>query len=184
MKQAKNRLRFSPFFLPFHLTPFSFCAILLLKNERPKTAVIQGVQIMLKGDQTLCDCGHYATCDGLGTGYGIDAKGVKTCYTCIGLADRKELIETGKQTGYLSMKHRIYDGLGTIRYGRGHDAMEDGTYGNWPGTFTIPIRGVNAKRSVNNFGAERIDFWFTFEGRKYWGVNIGDNQVARVRRIK
>lgn len=40
------------------------------------------------------------------------------------------------------------------------------------------------KRSKNSFGAERNDFWFIFEGKKYWGVNIGDNQIARVKRVK
>jgi hypothetical protein len=139
---------------------------------------------MTKGDKTLCDCGHYAECDGLGTGYGRDAKGKKTCYACIGIEDRKSLIETGKQTGYLSMKRRTYDGLGIIRFGQGRDAFEDGTFSNWPGTFTIPVKGIDAKRSINNFGAERIDFWFTFEGAKYWGINIGDNQIAHVKRIK
>jgi hypothetical protein len=139
---------------------------------------------MKNGDQTLCDCGHIATSDGLGTGYAVDREGKTLCYECCGKQDREELLRDGKQTGYLSMKRRIYDGLGIIRYGQGRDALEDGTFGNWPGTFTIPVKGTDAKRSINNFGAERIDFWFTFEGSRYWGYNVGDNQIAHVRRIK
>lgn len=135
-------------------------------------------------DTNCIKCGKPFISNGLETGYGQNDKGERICYACIGFEDREALIRDGKQTGYLSMKHRIYDGLGIIRYGQGRDAMEDGTYGNWPGTFTIPINGTNAKSSVNNFGAERIDFWFTFEGAKYWGYCVGDTEIARVKRIK
>jgi hypothetical protein len=127
---------------------------------------------MLKGDQTLCDCGHYATCDGLGTGYETNAAGVKTCYTCIGDADRKALIETGKQIGCLVSRPYSSDGKAVQWF-----------YTNWLGSFEVKVGGA-VHHSRNNFGAARIDFWFTFEGAKYWGVNIGDNQIARVRRIK
>jgi hypothetical protein len=132
---------------------------------------------MQKGEKTLCDCGHYAECDGFGTGYGINRAGRLSCYACCGIEDRKSLIETGKQIGYLS-----YDQEPKLYRRTGLDFLKNGKYGNWPGTFTIPISSV--RRSFNNFGAVRLDFWFTLEGARYWGVNIGDNQLARVKRIK
>jgi len=139
---------------------------------------------MNKGEKTLCSCGHEAICDGLRTGYATKADGSTLCYACCAIEGAKKLRETGKLVGYYVAKHRIYDGLGIIRYGQGRDAMEDGTFGDWSGTLSIPVKGTNARRSINNFGAERIDFWFTWEGSCYRGVNIGDNQIARVRRIK
>ena len=139
---------------------------------------------MQLGDKTLCDCGHEAISNGFSTGYGIDANGKKTCFECCGKQDREELLRNGKQIGYLEIKRKTYDGLGTIHFGTGLDTFEDGFYSNWPGTFKIPVKGIDAKRSINNFGAERLDFWFQFEGHRYWGFNVGDNQIAHVRRIK
>jgi hypothetical protein len=137
---------------------------------------------MKKGNTTLCDCGHTATCGGSITGYGIDREGKTFCYVCAGKRDREELISTGKQIGYLSFSDPpLPDSRGRhLRLGYIYDP--NGYYGNWPGTFIIPVHHV--KRSRNNFGAYRLDFWFTFEGARYWGVNVGDNQLARVQRIK
>lgn len=46
----------------------------------------------------------------------------------------------------------------------------------------IPVSYVS--RSVNNFGAVRLDFWI-FHNYQYWhGVNIGDQQCATVTALK
>jgi hypothetical protein len=137
---------------------------------------------MNKGDQTLCDCGHLALCDGVGTGYGLDDSGHTVCYSCAGKADRKALLFDGKQLGYLSFEILpIRDARGAHKP-LGYCYDQHGAYSNWPGTFTVPVHSV--KRSINNFGAERLDFWFVIEGQHFYGVNVGDNQLARVRRVK
>lgn len=40
------------------------------------------------------------------------------------------------------------------------------------------------RKSRNNFGAERIDLWFRFDGSLWHGVNIGDNDIVRCKRTK
>jgi hypothetical protein len=132
---------------------------------------------MEKGEKTLCSCGHYAECDGLGTGYGIDAEGKRLCYACVSIRDRRELLETGKQIGYLSFEQEPKHWRRT-----GTESIKNGLFTNWPGTFKVPIASV--KRSFNNFGAVRLDFWFTLEGQRFHGVHVGDHQIARVKRVK
>lgn len=129
---------------------------------------------MKDGDITHCECGHDAIADGLGTGYGINADGSKTCYACVALVDARALRETGRLTGYLSLN-------GSKNINAVHSGLS-GKFTNWPGTLSIPVYSV--RKSRNNFGASRFDFWFDWEGSRYWGVNIGDNDIARVRRIK
>ena len=120
------------------------------------------------------------------TGYGVDKDGNKVCFECCGANDEKTLEETGKLFGYL-----ICDSSGLMTDSAGRASMKrqraiwtgiSGTFTNWPGTLRIKTGAI--KRSVNNFGAERLDFWFTWKGNKYHGVNVGDNQCATVKRVE
>lgn len=140
-------------------------------------------------------CGQVFYSDGCGTGYGTNLAGERICYACCGKLDEAELLSKGELIGYLSYTRllRPWNGCGLkpdpnlppINY---HDMgafmLESGAFSNWPGSFKIPISQA-VKRSFNNFGAPRIDFWFTFHGQRFHGVNVGDNsQIARVKRVK
>ena len=56
------------------------------------------------------------------------------------------------------------------------------------GYFTIgesiktPVHTV--KRSINNFGAIRLDFWVIIDGKPLHGVNIGDKNLSWVKPVK
>lgn len=54
---------------------------------------------------------------------------------------------------------------------------------NWPGTLRFRIGGA-VRHSRNNFGARRIDVWFSAQGREWHGVNLGDSQILRCKRLK
>lgn len=38
--------------------------------------------------------------------------------------------------------------------------------------------------SRNNWGVLRQDVWFRTNGQNWWGVNLGDNDIVRCKRIK
>ena len=100
------------------------------------------------------------------TGYGKDRKGHKLCFECCGLNDRKDLLKTGKSVLYISKR--------------------DGRYivTNWPDTLNIAVSHVSI--SDHNFAGRngRTDVWFWLDGFRYHGVNIGDNQILRINRVK
>jgi hypothetical protein len=57
--------------------------------------------------------------------------------------------------------------------------------GTWDGSFNWPVS--YQRSSWHNMAGKngRTDFWFTGPDGKQWhGVNIGDNQIVRTRRIK
>jgi len=99
-----------------------------------------------------------------GTGYGIDNNDKKKCYTCIGENEKQELRNSkigDKFYGYFSNDH----------------------YTNWPSS--LKIKPYYKKESRHNWGCIRTDFWFNFEGKAFWGYQIGENnEIARIRRIK
>lgn len=102
------------------------------------------------------------------TGYATNSKDEKICFECCGELDKQALIEDGKLTGYFVKK-------------------DDGKYyfSNWPGTFLIPV--YYSRSSWHNFAGKngRTDFWCTFQGKKYHGVQIGHNsQIARLKALK
>lgn len=114
-----------------------------------------------------------------GAGYAIrSSDNAKICYNCCGKLDEAELVETGKLVGYLIYKQEPKPWSRT-----GREYLKNAFFTNWPETLKIPVTG-SVNRSINNFGAERIDFWLRYKGARYWGVNIGDNQIARVKRVK
>lgn len=110
-----------------------------------------------------CDyCGKEIVRDGVGTGYAVVETGKKMCYACCGAYEARILRETKKLQGYL----------------HGNE------FTNWPGTFRIPL-GIYRRVSRNNFGAKRTDFWATWEGRRYHGVQVGDNtECAWIKEVK
>jgi hypothetical protein len=101
-------------------------------------------------------------------GYGI-LDGQKVCYPCCGELDAIRLrnMNPGDRTTlYLDEKN-------------GHPSAVT----NWPGTLTIPADSY--AYGHHNIAGKRIDVWFAFEGRLFWGVNYGDNtQIVHVKRLK
>lgn len=114
------------------------------------------------------------------TGYGVRPDGEKVCFSCCGKTDAEELRTTGRLVGYFTYST---PGINHARSAPRDQYVGSPTFTNWPGTLKISTY-THVRVSRNNFGATRLDFWFTWEGRTYHGVNIGDNQIARVRRVK
>lgn len=56
--------------------------------------------------------------------------------------------------------------------------------GTWASKFDERFPCYNVRKSRNNFGAERIDVDFNFDGSRWHGVNVGDNEILRVKRCK
>lgn len=110
------------------------------------------------------DCGHQANRQDLG---GQDAEGKTFCYDCAGKLDAEQLRSSDRWTGYLSQ-------LGPC-------ASDGAEVSNWPGSLKIRASLAIRKPHSGGFGAQRTDVWFTFEGRKWHGVNRGDNQLLRCR---
>lgn len=101
-----------------------------------------------------------------GYGYRADKPKRKICFDCTGKNDRERLIVENEIVLYLVQKN-------------GHYFAQ-----NWPGSLSIPLAGV--KVSDHNFAGRngRTDVWFAV-GNNYWhGVNIGDNQILRCKRVK
>src|SRR3990167_3665713 len=53
---------------------------------------------------------------------------------------------------------------------------------DWSGTFRIKPDRVRKGR--HNIGRTRWDVWFTYEGQRWHGVNVGDNQILRCRVLR
>lgn len=119
-------------------------------------------------DARILDCGHTPSPHlHFTTGYGTTLAGERHCYACIAVQDRRDMIETGRATLYLTRDGSAWK------------------VGNWPGSLTFPVRGVKVSRYGGGFGTQRTDAWFTGpDGKEWHAVNRGDNQVARCRRIK
>lgn len=45
-----------------------------------------------------------------------------------------------------------------------------------------PVSSI--RHSRNNWGVQRTDVWFKANGQNWWGVNLGDNDIVRCKRIK
>lgn len=97
------------------------------------------------------------------TGYGRDKRNRRICFECCGVNDRKDLLTTGKGTLYVTEDHGRY------------------IVTNWPGTLKVNAHGRTGR---HNMAGQRLDVWFQIEGQHFHGVNIGDNQILRVKRVK
>ena len=115
----------------------------------------------------LLDCGHEPSPHSAATtGYGKNAEGKTFCYDCAAELDREQL-RTGRATLYLSKDAK---GLHQVT--------------NWPGSLKIECGLWKFEQCGGGFGAQRTDCWFYFEGRKFHGVNRGDNDILRVRQVQ
>lgn len=128
-------------------------------------------------EDTILSCGHTPTPSDpvagfRAAGYGEDPEGNTFCYPCAALRDREQLRSAKAWTGYVTMppKGASGDGMPIIS--------------NWPGSLALLATGVRVSKRGGGFGSGRMDVWFTFEGRKWHGVNRGDNMVLRCRALK
>ena len=133
----------------------------------------------------VLDCGHEASPHGEHTtGYGIDRNEKKHCYACCAENDRKEMIETGRATLYLT------GGIGVYKDKFGANKREvsaekyPGKITNWPGSLEFPLFHIALGR--HNIARYRYDVWFTGPDGKQWhGVTYGDNtQLCHCKRVK
>lgn len=77
-----------------------------------------------------------------------------------------------------------------LKHGAGVLYLTKGTDGitwyasDWPSVHKVPIRG--RRTSFHNMAGRngRTDVWFHLDGAEWHGVNIGDNQILRVKRNK
>ena len=97
---------------------------------------------------------------------GIDKK---VCYGCMGKRDRADMSATGRAVLYLlSSPDSIVPNWPRIT--------------NWPGTLCFMAK--HKKTGRHNLAGCRTDVWFTDSDGRWWGVNCGDNQILRCRRLK
>lgn len=101
------------------------------------------------------------------TGYGRDQFDNMVCYDCCANNDRDYMRQHGKITLYLS-------GVApTIR--TGYSINENWRISNWPGSLRFYPIGNRVKVGAHNWGVDRYDTWFNFEGYVWHGVSIGNN---------
>ncbi len=137
----------------------------------------------LEGFAFKCgDCGLEKPLGGHGvsTGYGYygpdKPDNAPICFECCGKRGRKDMVETGKTTLYLTQDSNSGPSL-RLDGGRGHATLT-----NWPGTLRLPCY---VKRGHHNIARVRYDVWFHFEGFVWHGVQYGDNtQLCRCKRTK
>lgn len=98
------------------------------------------------------------------TGYGINSDGEKVCYQCVADLDKEALknLKPGE-------KHTMYF----------EKANSEVT--NWPGTLRI---ACFYERIKHNFAREAYAISFWFEGSRFYGRNIGDNDLVSVKKAK
>ena len=131
-------------------------------------------------DETVicADCGKTVVRpeNNFSTGYGTYPDGRKICFACCGERDKKDMRETGRAVLYFTQLDRPLIVNGHKPYG-----ILNGKITNWPGTLEIPCR---YKYGRHNIARWRFDVWFTFEGQEWHGVNVGDNQLCKCKRLK
>lgn len=77
-----------------------------------------------------------------------------------------------------------------LKHGRGVLYLTKGADGiswyasDWPSIHKVPVRAM--RKSFHNVAGNngRTDVWFHLDGSEWHGVNIGDNQILRVKRNK
>lgn len=121
-------------------------------------------------DQTHCHlCGAVFVPTEHTTGYGEDTEGFRYCFKCCAFKDKDTMRRDGRIDLYLTGAL-----IGTDRP----------LVSNWPGTLQItPTRIKRSTMFAFGHRTQRQDVWFTFEGTKWHGVNRGDNDIVRCRRL-
>jgi hypothetical protein len=103
-------------------------------------------------------CGSEIVSDGLGVGYGRNKAGEALCYPCCGVAERKNMLETGKGVLYLVSAQQPSSPSGLVVQ-------------NWPGSFSLPVHRTSVGR--HNIAGVRRDVWFSLGGQNWHGVVYG-----------
>ena len=92
------------------------------------------------------------------------------CYKCCADREKTRMLDTGRATLYLT---RETIAGGHVR----HFAT------NWPGELKFRVHTISKGR--HNIARTRVDVWFIGPDDKPWhGVNIGDNDILRCRRVQ
>lgn len=139
---------------------------------------------MSKIIELCCDCGQSLNGEERvknrarpGMGYGLTLEGQKICYACCAKRDEEEMRANGKITLYLT-------GVAP-KIKRGYVINDAWLITNWPGSLKFTPMGQSVKVSQTNWGLNRYDVWFAFEGFIWHGVSIGDNsELLRCKRTK
>lgn len=96
------------------------------------------------------------------TGYGIQ-DGNKICFACCGINDARELEN-------LEPKQKFY------LYWTGTEVT------NWPGS--LRIKPTNVIKGHHNIARTRETVYFTFKGRRFSGVQYGQNsQILHIKKL-
>lgn len=117
------------------------------------------------------------------SGYGVVQQKNRrryVCYDCCSKTDMAYMRKHGKNTLYFSYSSPCNNPQFT--HSGTNMTASDYLVSNWPGG--INIRPTRVRRGKHNIARERWDVWFTFEGTEWHGVNIGDNQILRCKRIQ
>ena len=102
-----------------------------------------------------------------GTGYGRDANNNKVCYACCGERDKQYMRDHNKMTLYFSMP----------------SDKRLAKVSNWPES--LVWENVSYTVGGHNWGLNRYDCWFWFEGFEWHGVCYGDNtQILHCKKTK
>ena len=93
------------------------------------------------------------------------------CYACCAEREKARMIESGRATLYLTSETAPTGG-GHVR----HFATD------WPGELKFRVHTISKGR--HNMARTRVDAWFIGpDGAPWHGVNIGDDQILRCRRL-
>lgn len=92
---------------------------------------------------------------GLGTGYGLDDAGNRSCYPCCGVQDAMRMERGERIALYLTRSDDAWSVL------------------NWPGS--LRFTPTTVRKSRHNIARTRYDAWFWFRGVLWHGVNYGEH---------
>lgn len=169
--RTQNKLpKISP---PCHLVYLSHCInIAHFHRSTQMTTTIQSQNLKSPSFQCV-ECHQTITPPkGVGTSYAISDKG-KVCYDCCAKSDRKYMrnndrIDLYLKKGNMSGNHQRYQII------------------NWPGTLVFQVNyHKDGKHFIPGYGTvQRIDVWFQFEDQKWHGIQRGDNDICRCRKVK
>lgn len=105
----------------------------------------------------------------IGTGYGINMQDEKICYPCCGEEDKEYMRKHGRIMLYFSVFNN-----GTSNFGK---------VTNWPGSLVFNY--LEYTKGGHNWGLDRYDVWFPFDGYIWHGVNIGNmTELCHCKRTK
>lgn len=114
------------------------------------------------------DCNETIQPTATSPGYGKMADGAIVCFKCCANRDREYMRANGSICLYLTSDASNAPNMRIC---------------NWPGT--LEFRVLHGRKGRHNIGRVRRDVWFLGPDGKPWhGVNIGDNDVLRCKRVQ